>query len=230
MGDGGAANDPYGNGQNLGTLLGALLRIDVNKADAPLKYAVPPDNPFVKRTGARAEIWAYGLRNPWRFAFDAANGRLFLADVGQDQVEEIDVITKGGNYGWNIMEGDICTPAVNPRCDRRGLEPPIHVYRHPEGFSVTGGFVYRGRGVPGLCGTYLFADYVSHTLWGLRYDGRRVTAQRTLLAPGSKAEKLLARVIGSSLNISSFGEDEDRELYAANHQSGAILKIVPAQR
>ena len=173
MGDGRSANGPAGNGQNLKTLLGAILRIDVNHGKAGNPYAIPPDNPFVDHAHARPEIWAYGLRNPWRFSFDAQTGAFWLADFGQDEVEEIDLIEKGGNYGWNIMEGDICTPDVSDPCDRTGLRMPIHTYHHPEGFAVTGGFVYRGSAIPELCGTYLFADYVTGRIWGLRHDGKK---------------------------------------------------------
>ena len=228
LGDGGSANDPHDHGQNLGSLLGKILRIDIDASDAGRPYAIPPDNPFTNRKDARAEIWAYGLRNPWRFAFDAANGRLYAADVGQDAVEEIDVIERGGNYGWRLMEGDICTPAIGAHCDRRGFMPPIHVYRHPEGFSVTGGFVYRGASVPGLCGVYLFADYVTQRLWGLRYDGVRVTAHRELIDTAF-IERVLGRLRLGSLQISSFGQDADLELYVAAHQSGRIFRIAAAR-
>jgi len=215
MGDGGAANDPHGNGQKLDTLLGKLLRLDIDKKeDSGRHYAIPRDNPFVGRNDARLEIYAVGLRNPWRLSFDALTHTLYVADVGQDRVEEIDVVTKGGNYGWNIMEGDICTPAVNKNCEHRGLILPIATYRHPEGFSITGGFVYRGRAIPTLCGTYLYADYVTRRMWGLRYDGKRVTAQREW--PKTRYA------------ISTFGEDAQHELYIADHSGGAILKIVPA--
>jgi len=214
MGDGGAANDPQGHAQNPGSLLGKLLRIDVDHTDGTQTYAVPPDNPFVSRNGYRPEIWALGLRNPWRFSFDAHSGALWLADVGQDRVEEIDIIRKGGNYGWNVMEGDICTPAVNPHCDSSGFEPPIFTYRHPEGFSVTGGFVYRGTAIPGLCGAYLYADYVSKRLWALHARDGRVVTQAELLR--------------LSHAVSSFGQDENRELYLADHRAGKILKIMPS--
>ncbi len=212
MGDGGAANDPHDNGQNPDTLLGALLRIDVDRRAAGRAYAIPADNPFVGRPGHRAEIWAYGLRNPWRFSFDADSARLFLADVGQDRFEEIDVIERGGNYGWNIMEGEICTPGVNRRCDRKGLTLPIFTYAPPQGFSITGGFVYRGSAMPALCGVYLYGDYVTKRIWGLRYNGNKVTRQRKLLDTGHA--------------ISSFGEDQQRELYVVDHGSGTISKIV----
>jgi glucose/arabinose dehydrogenase len=226
LGDGGWRDDPHGHGQNLKSLLGKLLRIDVNREEPPRRYAIPKDNPFVGRPSAYPEIWAYGLRNPWRFSFDALTGRLYLADVGQDAAEEIDVIEKGGNYGWNIMEGDICTPGVNPDCDRSGLKPPVHVYRHPLGKSITGGFVYRGRALPGLCGVYLYADYVTRRVWGLRYDGAKVTVNTELASP-TLSDKILGKLGASELPaISSFGEDEDRELYAADHQGGKILRIV----
>jgi len=216
MGDGGWANDPQGHGQNLSSLLGALLRIDIDRKTPSSQYTIPKDNPFVGQAGRHGEIWAYGLRNPWRFSFDAGTGRLYLADVGQDEVEEIDVIKKGGNYGWNIMEGGVCTPGVNEDCDRTGLEPPIHTYHHPQGFSITGGFVYRGRNIPDLCSVYLYADYVTKRIWGLRYDGKRVVAQRVLLQTRHA--------------ISSFGQDQELELYIADHEGGAILKIIPVAK
>ncbi|BAU49507.1 glucose sorbosone dehydrogenase [Sulfurifustis variabilis] len=214
-GDGGSGNDPHGHGQNAGTLLGALLRIDVDAVDPPLAYRIPPDNPFVGQAGARGEIYAYGLRNPWRFSFDPETGLLYLGDVGQGAREEIDVVTRGGNYGWRIMEGDICTPGVNPRCDPTGLIPPIHVYPTGDlGRSVTGGFVYRGTRVPALTGLYVYADYLSGRIWALRYDGTRVTEQRELLH--------------TPYRISTFGRDDEGELYVADHAGGRIFRIVPA--
>ena len=215
MGDGGAANDPHDNGQRLTTLLGAMLRIDVDKKASSRSYGIPSDNPFVGQANARDEIWAYGLRNPWRFSFDAANGVLYLADVGQNRFEEIDIIEKGHNYGWNIMEGNICTPDVNRQCDRSGLTSPIFVYPQPEeGFSITGGFVYRGTKIPALCGTYIYGDYVTKKIWGLRYAGKKVTNQRQL--------------VKSRYSISSFGQDEVLELYVVDH-GGKILKIVATE-
>jgi glucose/arabinose dehydrogenase len=215
MGDGGSANDPKNNGQNPATLLGAMLRIDVDRPAPPLAYGIPKDNPFVGKPGYRAEIWALGLRNPWRFSFDAGSGLLYAADVGQDEVEEVDIIKRGGNYGWRVMEGDICTPAVNRRCDTAGYEAPIATYRHPDGFSITGGFVYRGHRIAGLCGAYLYTDYVAPIIRALHYDGTRVTASKRLY-------------IGDGLGISSFGEDEQHELYVLDHRAGSVLKIVPA--
>ena len=215
MGDGGAANDPHNHAQNPASLLGKMLRIDVDKTDPGLAYSIPKDNPFVGRSGYRAEIWALGLRNPWRFSFDAGSGRLWAADVGQNQVEEIDIIRRGGNYGWRIMEGDICTPGIDDDCRKDGLEPPLHTYRHPAGFSITGGHVYRGKNITGLCGTYVFGDYVTKRLWGLRTDGQRVRAHREL-AKGKFA-------------VSSFGVDEAGELYIADHASGTIWRVVTAR-
>jgi glucose/arabinose dehydrogenase len=211
-GDGGSANDPRRNAQNPDSLLGKLLRIDVDRSAAGQGYAVPTDNPFIGKKGFRPEIWALGLRNPWRFSFDAGSGVLWLADVGQDQVEEIDIVRKGGNYGWHVMEGNICNPAIDKRCDATGFDPPVFVYRHPDGFSVTGGFVYRGGAIPRLCGAYLYADYVTKRLWALRLRDGRVVAQTELL---SKAPA-----------ISSFGEDHELELYVTDHRFGRILKIV----
>ncbi len=213
MGDGGSANDPHGNGQNLKTLLGKMLRIDVNRIEKDKAYAIPPDNPFVQESSALPEIWAYGLRNPWRFSFDPVTGLLYAGDVGQNAREEIDIIKKGGNYGWNIMEGMICTPGVNPRCKREGLELPILDYPRSTGISITGGFVYRGRDIPELCGAYIYGDYGSGRVMALRYDMKDgVTKTKTLLK--------------TRLRISSFGEDEDHELYIVDHR-GQIFKIVP---
>lgn len=214
MGDGGAANDPQGHGQNPTSLLGKLLRIDVNTRDPLHPYAVPPDNPFVGMKGYRPEIWALGLRNPWRFSFDSQGGDLYLADVGQDRVEEINLIRKGGNYGWNIMEGDICTPGVNATCTPAKYDPPLFTYKHPEGFSITGGYVYRGRAIPGLCGAYLYADYVTKRLWALRVTAGRVTAQAELLRMAHA--------------VSSFGQDAVGEIYLADHGAGKVLKLVPS--
>jgi glucose/arabinose dehydrogenase len=212
-GDGGSGNDPHDNGQSTGTLLGKMLRIDVDRRDRGKAYASPPDNPFVGRAGVRPEIWAYGLRNPWRYSFDPATGLLYVGDVGQYDREEIDVVRRGGNYGWRIMEGSICTPGVNPACDRSGLELPIHDYPRSEGTVVIGGYVYRGKGVPGLCGLYLYGDYGNGRISGLRYDGSSATGTRTLLETGR--------------SVSALGEDEERELYVVDHQ-GEVLKILPA--
>lgn len=211
-GDGGSGNDPHGNGQSLLTLLGKILRIDVDRAEGDKAYGVPPDNPFVKRRNAAPEIWAYGLRNPWRFAFDPATGSLFAGDVGQGAREEINVIQKGGNYGWNVMEGSICTPGVNRRCSPRGFVAPIIDYPRSDGTTVVGGRVYRGQAIPSLCGVYLYGDFGSGVIWGLRYEGGAVIEQQKLLDTGRP--------------VAAFGEDQQRELYVVDY-AGEALKIVP---
>jgi glucose/arabinose dehydrogenase len=212
LGDGGSKHDPHDNAQHLNTLLGKMLRIDVDGKQEQLPYRIPSDNPFVGKAEARPEIWAYGLRNPWRYSFDAATGLLYAGDVGQNDREEIDVIRKGKNYGWRRMEGAICTPGVNPSCDQSGLELPILDYPTRSGNVVIGGYVYRGTSIPGLCGAYLYGDYGSGNLFALRYDGRAMTVHTTLLE--------------THRHITSFGEDEQHELYLVDYQ-GDILKIIP---
>src|SRR5262249_32930305 len=155
LGDGGSGGDPMGNGQNLGTWLGKVLRIDVRGAQP---YTVPGDNPFVGTQGALPEIWAFGFRNPWRMAFDSSTGALWVGDVGQDAVEEIDVVRRGSNYGWNRFEGNSC---YRSPCPAAGMVAPVATYTHSEGCSVSGGVVYRGRNVPKLVGWYLYADFCS---------------------------------------------------------------------
>ena len=201
LGDGGSRGDPLGNGQDRGTLLGAMLRLDVRDATAARPYAVPADNPFVDEgDGARPEIWAYGLRNPWRFSFDRLTGELWAGDVGQNDYEEIDLIRRGGNYGWNIMEGLHCYPPGVSRCPQEGLEAPVIEYSQSAGgCSVTGGYVYRGPRLPWLYGAYVYGDFCSGKIWALRYDGSRVTEQLEL--------------VDSSLRIAAFGEDQEGELY-----------------
>jgi CubicO group peptidase (beta-lactamase class C family) len=201
VGDGGLANDPYGNGQNLKTHLGKILRIDVDHVDPGKKYAIPKDNPFAGQGDkALGEIWAYGLRNPWRIAFDRQTGTLWCADVGQDLWEEIDLITKGGNYGWSVREGvhRFGLHGVDPRPD---LIEPIWEYHHEVGKSITGGQVYRGKQLPQLVGCYLYADYVAGKVWALKYDEQK----KTVLANYS--------IRGNISPIMSFGEDEQGEVY-----------------
>ena len=170
LGDGGSVGDPQGNAQNLGTLLGKIIRIDVRNASAGEPYRIPQDNPFVNRQGAKGEIWAFGLRNPWRMAFDRATGTLWVADVGQGEVEEISTVRRGDNMGWKIMEGDRCYGAST--CNRTGLVLPVTQYTHTGGrCSVTGGPAYRGAAVPEVAATYLYADYCSGELWSLPLDG-----------------------------------------------------------
>ena len=208
LGDGGSARDPMNNGQRLDTLLGKILRIDV---DGGTPYRVPSDNPFVGRANARGEIWAYGLRNPWRFSFDRNGGRLFVADVGQNQLEEVDIVERGKNYGWRIMEGNIChIPASG--CDRSGLELPIAVYDRSGGCSITGGHVYRGTRIAGLAGRYLFGDYCSGQIWALTDAGEG----RWTMAP----------LLSSELRITSFGEDAAGEIYVLD-QGGTVYLLAP---
>src|SRR5574340_1144191 len=177
MGDGGSANDPLGKGQKMSTLLGKILRIDVESRTRP--YAIPASNPFISQKGALPEIWALGLRNPWRFSFDRESGDLYIADVGQNRYEEVDfqpAASRGGeNYGWNIMEGTHCFLAKS--CEVKGLVLPAVEYGHDQGCSITGGMVYRGKTYPRLKGTYLYGDYCSGRIWGMRKrDGRWTSA------------------------------------------------------
>ncbi len=209
-GDGGSAGDPQGYSQNPGTLLGKLLRLDVS---APVGYAVPADNPFVNEPAARGEIWALGVRNPWRFSFDRARGDLYVADVGQSRFEEVTVIEAtdagGRNLGWNVMEGFECFEA--DQCDRTGLTLPAAVYSHADGCSVTGGFVYRGTAEPELDGRYVFADFCSGRLWAL-------------MAAGPDGW-WLAEVGRHDGAIAAFGEDESGELYAVDLAAGTLLRV-----
>ena len=207
IGDGGAGNDPHGNGQNLQTLLGKVLRIDVDHKDGKLEYAIPKDNPFIGRFAnkqliARPEIYAYGIRNIWRMSFDRANGQLWAADVGQNLWEEINLITKGGNYGWNLRESKH-EFAPNSTGSGPGLVDPIFEYNHDIGKSITGGHVYRGKKFPGLVGHYLYADYVSGRLWALKYDEKKKAVVANHPIPYE----------GAALPVISFGEDEAGEVY-----------------
>lgn len=198
LGDGGSAHDPLGHGQNLETLLGSILRIDVDRRDEGKKYAVPEDNPFVLMGDrARGEIWAYGLRNVWRLAFDRATGDLWAGDVGQNRYEEVDLIKRGGNYGWNIREG---FHPFHPD-DRKNPGPlidPLAEYYHSEGLSITGGLVYRGERLPEYVGAYFYADYVSGQVWILRQEDGTVTENR--------------KVARTGLPITAFGEDAQGEM------------------
>jgi glucose/arabinose dehydrogenase len=216
FGDGGSQGDPNGNGQNLGTWLGKILRIDVAQTDGGTPYSIPPDNPFAGSADAKPEILCYGLRNPWRFSFDRETGDLWIGDVGQNLYEEVDFVAaadvaKGGqNFGWNIMEGDSCYNAET--CDQGGLTPPVFVYSHEEGgCSVIGGYVYRGTEVPSLVGTYLCGDYCSGLIWGL---GRDASGTWAASAP-----------VQSGFGISAFGEDESGELYVVDQAGGTLYRI-----
>ena len=209
LGDGGSGGDPRGNGQDTSTLLGSILRIDVSALDETGGYAVPPDNPFAGGGGtARGEIWAYGLRNPWRFSFDRVTGDLWAADVGQNLYEEVNVVRPGLNYGWNVMEGSHCFRRES--CDARGLEMPVAEYGRDGGCSVTGGYVYRGRRMPSLYGAYLYGDFCSGKIWALRHDGAAVTEQMLIADTG--------------LSISSFGEGPSGEVYVLTFE-GAVYRF-----
>jgi len=208
LGDGGGEGDPFGHGQDTQTLLGKMLRIDVDGNSPGLPYRIPADNPFIGG-GGLPEIWAYGFRNPWRFSFDRNTGRMFVADVGQDRFEEIDIVQKGGNYGWNIMEGLHC---FNPPsgCNMAGLQLPIVEISHPEAEAVIGGFVYHGTAVAGLQNLYIFGD-LSGKIWSLKEDPANTFTRTLLVSPG--------------FNISSFGQDAAGELYVVD-VDGRVLKII----
>ncbi|HUP47241.1 MAG TPA: PQQ-dependent sugar dehydrogenase [Thermoanaerobaculia bacterium] len=221
-GDGGGCGDPFNAGQSLNTLLGKMLRIDV---DSGALYAVPPSNPFVSTSGARPEIWAWGLRNPWRFSFDSVTGDLWIADVGQAVVEEVNfqpATSPGGeNYGWRRMEGSRCfVPPVSgcgplpPSCNDGSLTLPVLEYGHADGCSVAGGYRYRGTSNVRLRGSYLYGDYCSGQIWA----GRQAF-------DGSWTSSLL---VDTPLMISTFGEDMNGEVYVADHRSvnGAVYRIV----
>ncbi len=208
VGDGGAANDPHGHGQAVGTMLGSILRIRVGPGIAT--YEIPPDNPLVEVEGARHEIFAYGLRNPWRFSFDRQDGTLWCGDVGQDAIEEIDIIQAGGNYGWNLREG---THPFRRRRTEATLIDPIVEYGHTEGVSVTGGYVYRGTQLADFRGTYLYGDFVSGTIWALdARDGQVHAHAKVASLPG----------------LASFGEDAAGEVYALSFD-GRIYRFEPRE-
>ena len=207
LGDGGDQGDPLKNGQKLSTLLGKMLRIDV---DSGAPYKIPPTNPFIGRTGVKPEIWAYGFRNPWRFSFDLQSKKLYIGDVGQDAYEEIDIGTIGGNFGWNVMEGAHCYP-IGSTCNQSGKILPIAEVPHPEAEAIIGGFVYRSTVIPGLSGYYVFGDFITGTIWGLKQVSG--TWQRTTL-------------LSTGRGISAFGRDASGTLYVIDYLNGAILKIV----
>ena len=195
LGDGGSGGDPFLNGQNGNTLLGSILRIDVSKSSKDNRYQIPNDNPFIDNDNFKDEIWAYGLRNPWRMSFDMKTGKLFVGDVGQDNFEEINIIEKGGNYGWNIMEGNSCFN--NEICNKDNLIMPIIEYSHSEGCSVTGGYVYHGR-IESLKNKYIFSDFCSGNIWTIDLSNNEYEKERLLKGP---------------FQISSLGQDENGEVY-----------------
>jgi glucose/arabinose dehydrogenase len=196
IGDGGSGGDPFGNGQNRASLLGKILRINVDSPSQGRNYSIPPDNPYAGNTlGYREEIYAYGFRNPWRFSFDQPTGRFWVADVGQNQREEVDLVGKGKNYGWNIMEGTLTYSSGS----QVGLELPVWEYSHAEGIAIIGGYVYRGANLTGLFAKYVYGDYGSGKIWALEYEG--------------VAEPVNALLVDTNLNLSSFGLDERNDLY-----------------
>jgi glucose/arabinose dehydrogenase len=211
IGDGGSGGDPQNFAQNLNSVLGKILRIDINKKSNGLNYAIPTDNPFVNDSNARPEIYAYGLRNPWKMNLDKETGKFWIADVGQNEKEEIDILEKGGNFGWRITEGFGCfNPSSN--CNKEGLIDPVFDYGTNVGRSITGGYVYRGKIHTELTGKYIYGDYASGRIWALKYD--ESTKQST--------NELLTRLTGS---LSSFGQDKDGELYLLNYQSGKVQRL-----
>ena len=209
LGDGGAANDPHGHGQNLSSLLAKVIRIDVDTASGNRPYSIPADNPFIDTPDAAPEVWACGLRNVWRMSFDRASGRLYGGDVGQNQWEEIDLIERGGNYGWNPREGLHAFNGGRNGSARPNFIEPIAEYSHSDGVSVTGGFVYRGKRLPGLQGVYLYADYAFGTIWGLR------------CGDGTHGQPAVVWKRGAQRSMwSSFGELNDGELVLCSFDGG----------
>lgn len=198
MGDGGSEGDPLGNGQNKSTLLGKILRIDVNGKNGSLNYGIPLNNPFMGNSqGYREEIYAFGLRNPWRFSFDISTSTLWCGDVGQDAWEEIDIIESGGNYGWNIMEGKHCySPATG--CDQSALLEPVWEYGHDVGECIIGGVIYRGTALPQLVGDYIYGDYITGKIWSLNLHG--TTVENSTL------------IVNSLLNLTSINADAAGEI------------------
>ncbi|MBA2481612.1 MAG: PQQ-dependent sugar dehydrogenase [Planctomycetes bacterium] len=195
IGDGGSGGDPHDNGQSLKTLLAKIIRIDIDKTDGARPYGIPADNPFVGIGGARPEIWAYGLRNVWRMSFDRATGDLWAGDVGQNKWEEVDVIIKGGNYGWNAREGKhVFKDGVTAQ---KAIEPILE-YPRDAGQSITGGYVYRGKRLPELVATYIYGDFASGRIWGATVANGKLSTNREIARAGA---------------ISSFGEDRDGEIY-----------------
>ncbi len=209
IGDGGPQGDPLNRGQNRNELLGSLLRIDVDTTSNGLNYGIPSDNPFVgKSVKVREELFAYGFRNPWRFSFDSVNGNIWLADVGLSSREEVNLVVKGGNYGWKIFEGNVCLEGAIA-CASKKFKKPVYEYPRNLGQSITGGYVYRGTALPSLIGRYLYADFLTGKIWALKYENNKAT---------------VITLVDTSLFISSFGQDKDGEVYILSY-SGKIYKL-----
>jgi len=212
IGDGGSSGDPHGNGQNPETFLGSVLRILPQSARQGDSYSVPGTNPFVGSAEGRPEIWAYGFRNPWRFSFDSVTGDLWLGDAGEDRIEEIDIVERGGNYGWSRLEGSLCF-APRQGCETEGATGPVVEYDHTLGCSVTGGYVYRGDSIPWLNGAYLYGDFCSGRIWGFKvFDGEVVSN---------------LQIADTDVHITSFGRDAAGELYVTGFEGG-VYRIVDA--
>lgn len=216
MGDGGSSGDPGNRAQNKDSLLGKLLRIDINHVSSTRKYSNPPTNPFVGKAGSD-RVWAYGFRNPWRFSFDRATGDLWVGDVGQNRYEEIDRSTKAGgagkgrNYGWRQLEGNVCyKPSTG--CSKTGKSHPITTYSHSKGCAVVGGYVYRGTAYAAMTGAYLYADYCSGRIWALKANGASTQTGVQLL--------------DSPYMVSSFGEGENGTLYLTDLAGGGVYQVV----
>jgi glucose/arabinose dehydrogenase len=205
IGDGGNEGDPLGNGQSGSTLLGKILRIDVDNSSPERNYSIPQDNPFFGSLSFKEEIYAYGFRNPWRFSFDPSTGNLWVGDVGQSRIEEIDIVKSGKNYGWKIMEGSLCNDPPSG-CNQTGLELPLYEYSHNLGNAIIGGYVYHGSEIPELNGSYIYGDYGSGKIWSLMPNGSNVFLAAT------------------DLNISSFGVDEKQNIFICAFD-GKIYKI-----
>jgi glucose/arabinose dehydrogenase len=204
VGDGGSGGDPKGHGLNTQTLLGNLLRIDVHPSNTNDPYAIPADNPFINDACCKPEIYSYGWRNPYRFSFDRITGDLWVPDVGQNEIEEINIVVSGGNYGWNAYEGTQ-RYAKGVVIESDDLQQPVFEYDHSEGRSITGGYVYRGKAIPSLAGQYIYGDYASGKIWALALD-----------AQGSTTNTL----IGNVRNPAGFGETADGELVIVSHNNG----------
>ncbi len=216
LGDGGAANDPYGNSQSLTTLLGKVLRIDVRAASKDKPFAIPADNPFVGKPEALGEIWCYGVRNPWRITFDRETGDLWCGDVGQNRLEEVDRLVKGGNYGWNTMEaGELFNKKATPSSD---MIAPVASYPRSDGQSITGGYVYRGKAMPSLRGWFIYGDFQTLRMWACRED--RVSGKHEVVTMATAKQQ-----------VSSFAEEPDGELLLTGFEakrSGRVWRLVPA--
>ncbi len=210
-GDGGSGGDPLRKAQDKKSLLGKILRIDIDRTKARRNYFIPPTNPFVGNTkGFRKEIFAYGLRNPWKMSFDFETRKLWVGDVGQANIEEINIIRNGGNYGWSLFEGEQEFNCIEPICSRRGTIKPVYFYDHSVGSSITGGYVYRGSLVPELYGKYIYADFANGNIFALGKEGKNIAT---------------SQIADTELAISSFGVDQNQELYILDYRTSKIYRF-----